>query len=770
MNSAPIPQRILPESQPAGSVGPANEVAVKRLTSVPHSRPSVIDAAKHYFLCGYTPIPIKPGSKSPFEKDWATKPRSKETVAKDFSDQGNIGLQLGARSRGLTDVDLDCPEAIRLATSFLPSTPLVFGRHSARGSHRLYIVGDAPNKQRETWVWPGASDSNGDRKPTIIEMRIGGNDTEKPKGAQTVVPPRVHQKTGELIGWENDIEGTDPAKVPYADLREACNRIAIAAVILHAYSGQVSTGGGTTGIVGRHDFWLVMGGCLARHGWTEADIATFVEAVCKEAGDEEIDDRIKAADSAVSKYQKGEPVAGLATLSGILGSEAASAIDEWLGPSGGGAAVRPEVVAQLSRTNEYNALEDVPAIDFYYPDELLPALVARFTFIDRGGEVLAVHWDRWGKRTVRDRRGVREYLANIKVLIEANSKIKIVPAADWFWQHKDRGLIHREVFKPNGLLKERETNLWTGYGVKPQPGNDKIKRFMRHLLEMVCAGNKAKFTYLIRWMAWKIQNPEKAPGTIIILRSDKEGAGKSIVSDTMRRLFGNVHSMVVSKPEEIVGDFNDDMDLICFVQLEEALFAGDPRTASRMRHEITGERLRINPKGRKAYEAPNRMGAILTANHTFAWPAGKRDRRAFILDVKEDHADDAAWFDPIYDGLRGGGYEQLLQVLLNLNLESWHPRILLRTHELNEQQRMNADPVNTWLAACAEAGDVVGSRDRLDPRVMPLDAPYHTMPLFDRFSEWTRCHNGTRHLSNKPYLGRSCVRRWARIGTNTILR
>src|SRR5262249_46080583 len=155
-------------------------------------------------------------------------------------------------------------------------------------------------------------------------------------------------------------------------------------------------------------------------------------------------------------------------------------------------------------------------------------------------------------------------------------------------------------------------------------------------------------------------------------------------------LFGDVHSMVVSKPEEIVGDFNDGMDLVCFVQLEEALFAGDPRTASRMRHEITGERLRINPKGRRAYEVPNRMGAILTANHSFVWPAGKRDRRAFILDVKEDHANDRTWFGPIYDGLKDGGYEQLLHLLRNLPLGSWHPRELLRTQELADQQRMNA--------------------------------------------------------------------------------
>src|SRR5262249_6226030 len=156
--------------------------------------------------------------------------------------------------------------------------------------------------------------------------------------------------------------------------------------------------------------------------------------------------------------------------------------------------------AMLCRTTEHNALEDIPAIDFYYPDELLPALRARFAFIDRGGEVLIVHRDRWGKRTIRDKRGLQDYLANIKVRIEVDGESKIVLAADWFWQHKDRGVIHREVFKPKGDVGDWEINLWTGYGVEPQPGTDKIVRFLTHLLEMVCAGNEEKLSYLIKWM------------------------------------------------------------------------------------------------------------------------------------------------------------------------------------------------------------------------------------------------------------------------------
>src|SRR5262249_33658078 len=156
-------------------------------------------------------------SKAPYEKGWATKPRTKETIAKDFNDRGNIGLQLGARSRGLTDVDLDCPVAIRLANAFLPPTPARCGRHSAPGSHCFYVLSGAPNKQEETWEWPGSGNGDSDGKPTIIELRIGGNDQAKPKSAQSVVPPSIHPATRELIEWVG--EYSEPAKAPYEDLR-----------------------------------------------------------------------------------------------------------------------------------------------------------------------------------------------------------------------------------------------------------------------------------------------------------------------------------------------------------------------------------------------------------------------------------------------------------------------------------------------------------------------------------------------------------------------
>jgi hypothetical protein len=51
----------------------------------------------------------------------------------------NVGLQMGAVSGGLCDVDLDTMIAVGLAPEFLPATDAVFGRKSKPCSHQLYV-------------------------------------------------------------------------------------------------------------------------------------------------------------------------------------------------------------------------------------------------------------------------------------------------------------------------------------------------------------------------------------------------------------------------------------------------------------------------------------------------------------------------------------------------------------------------------------------------------------------------------------------------------
>ena len=99
-----------------------------------------LDNAKGYLGRGWQPVPVPLEEKGPKQKDWQNLAITPANAADYFEQNQNIGLQLGARSGGLTDVDIDCPEALALADTFLPATSAIFGRASKPRSHWLYIT------------------------------------------------------------------------------------------------------------------------------------------------------------------------------------------------------------------------------------------------------------------------------------------------------------------------------------------------------------------------------------------------------------------------------------------------------------------------------------------------------------------------------------------------------------------------------------------------------------------------------------------------------
>lgn len=80
------------------------------------------DAARRYIGRGWSPIPVPPNSKNPSRLGWESERWSVEDVPDAWNNGQNIGLLTGEPSGWLVDVDLDCPEAAKIAGRFLPTT------------------------------------------------------------------------------------------------------------------------------------------------------------------------------------------------------------------------------------------------------------------------------------------------------------------------------------------------------------------------------------------------------------------------------------------------------------------------------------------------------------------------------------------------------------------------------------------------------------------------------------------------------------------------
>src|SRR5258708_24132318 len=99
----------------------------------------LLEFTKSYLERGWRVVPIPLRKKRPVIKEWEKLDILALELGRHFNGRPqNVGVMLGDKSGGLVDIDLDSPEAVKLADFFLPKTSAVFGRKGKALSHRLY--------------------------------------------------------------------------------------------------------------------------------------------------------------------------------------------------------------------------------------------------------------------------------------------------------------------------------------------------------------------------------------------------------------------------------------------------------------------------------------------------------------------------------------------------------------------------------------------------------------------------------------------------------
>jgi hypothetical protein len=223
-------------------------------------------------------------------------------------------------------------------------------------------------------------------------------------------------------------------------------------------------------------------------------------------------------------------------------------------------------------------------------------------------------------------------VANIFVQPSTRSA-KSIPV-EKFW--KESPFRHQRVivFKPTGVTKANEFNLWRGFAIAPRKGWQKQRRLLRHILKVICRRDKVKFKYIIRWLAWAVQNPDKQAAVVIVLKSRREGTGKTTLGVVMQKIFGQ-HGALIDDSDRLLGRFNDWVEPISFILAEEILWAGDHKTADKLKSRITADMFQIERKNGAIRQIPNRLHIVMTTNHDHAVGAGVGDRRFVVYDISD---------------------------------------------------------------------------------------------------------------------------------------
>lgn len=252
-----------------------------------------------------------------------------------------------------------------------------------------------------------------------------------------------------------------------------------------------------------------------------------------------------------------------------------------------------------------------------------------------------------------------------------------------------------------GRFVDGRLNLWQGLGVEPKPGE--FPRIKQHVIEVICSGNRSHARYLVRWIAWCLQNPTRPAEVAVVLRGRK-GTGKGKLARLLCRLFG-AHALQISSRKHLVGDFNRHLLHCCFLYADEALWPGDKSGEGSLKRMVTEPTLFVEPKGIDGFEVRNRLSIMMTSNEDWVVPASTDERRFACFDVSDAHRQDFAYFAALDEEVDNGGAEAFLHAMLNLDLKGWHPRQdVPATQSLADQQIESASPQLLWLGGILGEG------------------------------------------------------------------
>jgi hypothetical protein len=252
-----------------------------------------LEIARNYQKRGWQPLPIAHRSKNPNFPGWQTFETNEADLPKHFNGAAqNIGVSLGRRSNGLTDLDLDSIEAVKTADYFYAATGAEFGRASKPRSHRLYVCDEEIYEKFNNPFLLASPDKAIRETACILELR-------GKKGLQTVFPGSTHE-SGESIHWNKEGE---PTRIKTATLRRAAARQASACLISTFWRDGI-----------RNEINLAVIGALLRNGFDVPETKNFIRAICAAANDEEADDRSKAVDATAQKLKQHEKVCGFPRL------------------------------------------------------------------------------------------------------------------------------------------------------------------------------------------------------------------------------------------------------------------------------------------------------------------------------------------------------------------------------------------------------------------------------------------------------------------------
>ena len=323
----------------------------------------------------------------------------------------------------------------------------------------------------------------------------------------------------------------------------------------------------------------------------------------------------------------------------------------------------------------------------------------------------------------------------------------------WF-KSPHRRMIHNTdlVFDPTNSAKPNQINRFTGLEIVAAVDPEAPEMLMNQkdaylkcqsfidLLRHLCAGENDAFGWLIRWLAYPLQNKGAKMATSILMHGNIHGAGKSLFfGGIVEKIYTKYHKTLDQR--DLESQYNDWADEVLFLLFEE--IANNKTKHGMMgfiKHLITGSKLSIHQKFLSSMQQANHMNTVFLSNHTQPLPIEENDRRFLVLYPKSIVPQDL--LDRVVRDIESSDViEAFYTALLQIDLTGFNahtkPPMTRAKREIIEYTRPGYDTfITQWIAGETEY-------------------PYSsctTMQLYDAYQRWSKITN-EHVVSLKRFMG-----------------
>lgn len=321
------------------------------------------------------------------------------------------------------------------------------------------------------------------------------------------------------------------------------------------------------------------------------------------------------------------------------------------------------------------------------------------------------------------------------------------PVSDIWLNHPERPTYKQIVFRPGEEITSDQFNMFRGWPIEPDEGE--CPYILRHIREVICAGNSAVSEWVLDWFAHIFQRPFEVVGSSIGIKG-VPGTGKSTLYEIFAKLLVN-YATLADTIETITGRFNIHLLNKLLVCLEEATWGGSKKSANILKNRITATKLSYEIKGGSQFTDRNYCRYMALSNEDHFLSLDPDDRRWLILEVPEKYAEDDSYFVPLRKHIPEE-LPHLMHFLLNRKIVN-DLRKVPNTDAKTRLKQFGMNPTEEWFFQCLIEGQISFINEQREPETLLsfenwIRSGFHEVPLDRLHQSWVLDSRKTAHTNS----------------------